>query len=123
MRTPRPYRSGFEWRLATGPLAGLEYEPKDQRLVYALVKVYTPDFVNKDRGVLIEAKGRFRGSDEARKYLAVREYNPDVDLRFVLLNPDVRAYPGARMTLADWMVKHDFNWCTEDSIPQTWRVL
>lgn len=114
------YRSKLEQRLHTGPLANLVYEPKEQTLVYALVKTYLPDFAG--NGFLLEAKGRFRTSEDARKYVAVREYNPEVDLRFVLSNPAVKAYPGSRQTLAAWLTKHDFEWCQESAIPRGWRT-
>ncbi|MCI0527237.1 MAG: hypothetical protein L0Y56_07320, partial [Nitrospira sp.] len=72
-------------------------------------------------GFLLEVKGRFRTYEDARKHLAVREYNPEVDLRFVLSNPEVKAYPGSRQTLGDWLTKHGFEWCQETAIPRDWR--
>lgn len=113
------YRSKLEQRLHQGPLARLRYEPKDEMLVYGLVKTYLPDFAGER--FILEAKGRFRSSEDARKYLAVREYNPEVDLRFVLSNPGVKAYPGSLRTLAEWLDKHGFEWAAETAIPPSWR--
>ncbi|MCI0528754.1 MAG: hypothetical protein L0Y56_15050, partial [Nitrospira sp.] len=114
------YRSKLEQRLHTGPLAKLIYEPKEHTLVYAVVKTYLPDFAGS--GFLLEAKGRFRTYEDARKHLAIREYNPEVDLRFVLSNPSVTAYPGSRQTLGDWLTKHGFEWCHECAIPGGWQT-
>lgn len=120
-RPPAPYKSQFEARLHTGPLAKLLYEPKGVRIPYVTDHVYVPDFVSARTGVLYEAKGRFRTSVEARKYREVRAQNPEVELRFILANPSVRAYPGSRATLAEWMDRLGFSWCPESAIPNSWR--
>lgn len=116
------YRSQLEQRLHTGPLAKLEYEPKDCRLPYTVESTYLPDFVSRRTGVLYEAKGRFRQAAEARKYVCIQAQYPQETLRFVLSNPGVRAYPGTKQSLADWMERHGFEWCVETKIPKSWRT-
>lgn len=70
----------------------------------------------------MELKGRMRTYGECRKYVAVRECNPEVDLRFVLADPKVRAYPGCKMSLGDWLTKQGFKWCSQHDIPKSWTV-
>lgn len=114
------YKSQLEKRIHTGPMKVLTYEPKDARLSYIVPKMYQPDLRGRD-GALYEIKGRARTSDELRKYVLVKSQHPNIDLRFILMNPNVRAYPGCRTTLANWLAKYGFEWCHEDSIPVTWR--
>ena len=52
-------------------MQGCEYHP-EERLFYLVPKYYEPDFVYRYRTktIYIEAKGRFRTSEEARKYFS-----------------------------------------------------
>lgn len=128
----RKYRSGLEEELHNGPLKNLEYEPC--KITYTPEeKEYTPDFVqyyvvgldNEDyRQNWYEVKGRFRTYDEAKKYIAIRKaLPPGTILRFILSNPNVKAYPQAKhITLGEWLTKNGFEWCHADEIPEAWTV-
>ncbi len=128
---PTGYKSQLEYDLHKGPLKGLAYEPCKLEYVPE-TKDYTPDFVqygangegNEDHWqVWYEVKGRCRTFDELKKYIAVRKALPRTTiLRFILSNPDVKAYPQSKkMTLGNWLTKNGFEWCSIDAIPESWR--
>lgn len=119
MATRRRFKSGLELRLAEGPLKKLKYEPFS--IPFTMHKDYTPDFVGSDKNIWYEAKGRARTFDEMKKYLAIKEQYPQVTLRFIITNPNVKAYPQVKLTLGEWLTKHGFEWCTEDKVPKSWR--
>lgn len=96
------------------------------RIPYTQRRMYEPDFIYGD-DILIEAKGRFRTRDEARKYVDVRNsLEGNYELVFIFANPRT-AMPGARkradgtrFTMGDWATKHGFRYFTEDTIPLEW---
>lgn len=111
-------RSGFERTIAADlkrAKVPFEYEPC--KIPYTITHTYTPDFVIRDN-VYIETKGFFRDSSEARKYKAIKEQNPDLDLRFVFMYPD-RRIPGQKTTYAAWADRHGFPWAG-GCIPKEW---
>lgn len=118
---PAPYKSGLEHRLHTGAMKHALYEPDWGKTQYTIIKNYVPDFIHEDEPfILYEAKGRFRTFDEAKKYIHVRDSNPEVTIRFIITNPNSRAYPQTEMTMGDWLTKHGFEWCTETEVPPEW---
>ena len=120
---PKPYRSGLEHRLHSGPLKNLLYEPKGSHLTYVIPnRTYVPDFVDPNNSKIIyEAKGRFRTFQEAMKYIYVRDSNPEYTIRFIISNPNNRAYPQVKMTMGEFLDKYGFEWATEEDIPDDWR--
>lgn len=113
-------RSKLEERLAEGPLKNLKYEPFT--VEYESLNDYTPDFVGEDENIWYEVKGRPRTFQEVKKYIFIKECWPKVRLRFILSNPNVRAYPQAKkLTLGEWCTKHGFEWCDAENIPEEWR--
>jgi len=92
-----------------------EYEPKKSKCPYTVSHVYNPDFVDPDEpNVLYEAKGRFRTSAEAAKYIHIQEQNPDIEIIFIFMNPKNRM-PNARRrrngtfyTMEEWADRHGF---------------
>lgn len=118
-------RSKFEVDLKKR-LKGCRYEPF--KLQYTWESEYVPDFVpNCDQNILIEAKGRFRTTQEARKYQAVQKSNPDVEIVFVFMNPKV-PMPGARkrkngtkISHGEWAELNNFRWFTLGTLPEEWR--
>lgn len=131
---PKPYKSYIEYELATGPLKNLDYEPFIIEYTPE-PREYTPDFVGKPwhnpyTGTIItywyEVKGRCRTFEELKKYIGVRraleEHRPGTILRFILSNPDVKAYPQSKkITLGQWLTKNNFEWCSIDNIPEEWK--
>lgn len=118
-------RSKFEVDLKK-KLKNCRYEPF--KIPYTYEAEYIPDFVPKNNDkLLIEAKGRFRTRQEAKKYMAVRDSNPDLEIVFIFYNPKVpmpgtrRRKDGSRQSHADWADKNGFRWCTIRNIPAEWR--
>ena len=118
-------RSKFEVELKK-KLKACKYEPF--KVPYTWEANYIPDFVPlADENILIEAKGRFRTTQEARKYEAVQNTNPEVEVVFVFMNPKApmpgaqrRKKCGTRMTHAEWAENHGFRWYTIRTLPEEW---
>jgi hypothetical protein len=93
---------------------------------YYIYHEYEPDFVIGK--ILIETKGRFRTSAEARKYKAIREYLPKGwELVFVFQNHNTpfphakrRKKCGTKMTHGEWATKNGFTWYTPRTVPKEW---
>ena len=99
------YRSGLESALADTLTKEFIYEPYN--LPYTTHRKYTPDFVNEDKKILIEAKGYFRVGD-TQKYKAIRDSMPEWELVFVLSNPLTKVRKGSKMTMGQWCEKEGF---------------
>ena len=112
------YRSGLEERLGKylDKLA-VPYLYEVEKFDYVTRSKYTPDFFLPN-GVIIEAKGFFKPSDR-RKMLAVKEQNPELDIRFVFQRNNTLS-KNSKTTYGDWCDKHGFPWCVYPSIPTTW---
>jgi hypothetical protein len=113
------YRSGLERQVAD-LLSGLgvSYEYESTKVPYILQCNYTPDFLLPN-GVYLETKGQLTEEDR-RKMKAVKEANPDLDIRFVFQSPYNKIYKGSKTTYAKWAEKHGFPWCSYQSIPISW---
>ena len=95
-----------------------EYEPfKIDYTVPESYRKYTPDFVL-ENGICIECKGWFP-LDERKKMIFVRSSNPDLDIRFVFMDADVKIKKRSPTTLGDWATKHRFMWARE-TVPKSW---
>ena len=81
-KPPKGYDSWFEYELHTGVLKKCEYHTGG--ISYTQQKMYEPDFQVGD--FLIEAKGRFRDSEEARKYVDIRRSLVFQELAYFPLN-------------------------------------
>jgi hypothetical protein len=96
----------------------VEYET--EKLNYILTKYYLPDFIlhfEDGRKIYIETKGYLRGEDRT-KLLAVRDNNPDIDLRLVF-SKDNRLNRKARSRYSCWAKRHGFTYSV-GSIPMEW---
>ena len=120
-------RSKFEVQLSK-LLKDCWYEPKDFIKEYTMSSTYLPDFVPKSNpNILIEAKGAFRTRQEAAKYLAVRECNPDIEIVFVFMNPRTpmpqatKRRDGTKFSMAEWADKNGFRWFTLKTLPKEWK--
>jgi hypothetical protein len=118
-------RSKFEVDLKK-KLKKCRYEPF--KLSYTWESEYIPDFVPKhNEKILIEAKGRFRTRQEARKYGAVRDANPDYEIVFVFMNPNVpmpgarKRKDGTRLSHKEWAEMNNFRWFTIGTLPEEWK--
>ena len=101
-------------------------EWKPESLNYIIEKTYHPDARYKK--TLIEVKGRFRTTDEAKKYIWIRDHLEEgYELVFVFSNP-YTAMPrarsrkdGTKRSHADWADKHGFTWYDKHNIPKEWK--
>ncbi|AUR99118.1 endonuclease I [Vibrio phage 1.262.O._10N.286.51.A9] len=98
-----------------------DYEHHPDKIAYTIPHTYEPDF--KRGNILIECKGRFRDSAEARKYLHVRDALDDgYELIFVFYNPNTpmpfakKRKDGTKFTHSQWAEKHGFRWFDEETI-------
>lgn len=117
-KPPKGYDSWFEYELHTGVLNGCDYHTDS--IPYTQEKMYEPDFRIGD--FLIEAKGRFRDSEEARKYVDIRNNLIHEELVFVFYHPDTpmprarRRNDGTKFTMAEWADKNGFRYYTVETI-------
>lgn len=92
------------------------------KIEYVIPHKYTPDFVHGE--VLIESKGRFRESSEARKYKHIRDALLPLkkELVFVFYNPATpmphakKRKDGTKLTHGEWADKNGFRWFTEHTV-------
>jgi hypothetical protein len=114
------YRSKFEETVAKKlEEANVEYSYEAVKILYKLseVRKYTPDFILPN-GIVIETKGRFVAADR-KKHLLIKEQCPDVDIRFVFQNPNVKLSKVSKTSYAQWCDKNGFKWAAKE-IPQEW---
>ena len=94
---------------------GVKYEYETTKVRYIIQHVYTPDFVLPN-GVVLECKGYWEPADR-RKIRAVKELNPNLDLRMVFQAPFNKISKKSKTTYAKWCDKHDIPWTSFQNIP------
>jgi hypothetical protein len=116
------FKSGFEERVyhaAVRNNLSLKYEPRGSKMLYTLPeRSYTPDFILSPSGVVVETKGFLR-YDDLRKMIAVKEANPDKDIRIVFQKAKTLLRKGGTMNYGQWATKAGFEWA-EGTIPDAW---
>lgn len=124
-RYPKGYDSGLEYDLHQHELKGCDHHTS--KLSYNVPHSYEPDFVPKnDPYTLIEVKGRFRDSTEARKYVEIARCNPEYTLVFIFQDPlkpmpfAQRRRDGTKRTHAEWAIKNGFEFYCPKTIPKKW---
>lgn len=128
-RTRSNVPSGFDSWLEYDLAQVLDAEYHSCKVPYVQYKNYEPDFIIHDgiTTIYIEAKGRFRDKEEARKYRDVgKGLAPTEELVFIFQNPKLampaakRRSDGTRFTHADWAEKWNFRYYSADDLPQEW---
>ena len=123
-KQPKGYDSWFEYDLHTTSLKTCEYHTNT--IPYTQQKLYEPDFQfdTKHGTIYIEAKGRFRDSAEARKYVDIRQCMGRLnELVFIFYEPNTpmprarRRNDGTKFTMADWADKNNFRYFTVRTVP------
>jgi hypothetical protein len=114
-----PYRSKLEGKVAA-LLPNVRYEQtKLKYTVPASKHTYTVDF-ELGPNSFIEVKGYLKAS-ERKKYLLVRECNPEIKLRFFFDKADNRIYKGSPTTYAMWCEQNGFDWTDlKRGLPPEW---
>lgn len=90
---------------------------KTSKIPYSENHNYIPDFVLPN-GIVIEAKGYFPPEDRV-KMRAVKESNPDLDIRIVFLRAKSKLDKNAKMTYGEWADKYGFPYA-DRHIPLEW---
>ena len=113
-RTPK-LKSKFEKRFYEEiTRRGLDFDYEADSLGYRLDLSYKPDWKVHD-GLYLETKGKFDYS-ERRKMLAVREANPDKEVRMVFMR-NQKLGKNSKMTYGEWCDKHGIKWSVFPELP------
>jgi hypothetical protein len=101
-------------------LPRVEYEvEKLAYVVPASHHKYTVDFKIGPKSY-IEVKGYLKAS-ERKKYVLVRDQNPDIKLRFFFDKAHNKIYKGSPTTYADWCEANNFEWTDlSRGLPKEW---
>lgn len=119
------FRSNFEFDIAKYlEKNGVDFKYEVRKLSYIVPetkRTYTPDWQLKgNEKIIYESKGRFSSADR-KKMLLVRKSNPDIIIRMIFQNPDVRISKASKTTYADWCDKNNIEWCDfRKGIPKGW---
>lgn len=129
------YRSGFEERVAAdleGRGIKFEYEPFSIEYQKPVRKaecaacggadvvrthVYTPDFVLRKSGVIIECKGWFKATDRT-KMLAIKKSRPELDIK-MLFAEDKWTTKNKLTKYSGWCDKNGIDWAI-GGVPDEW---
>jgi len=115
------FRSGLEEKVADLMVElGVKYEYESTKVPYVIQHNYTPDFLLPN-GVYLECKGYWE-PDDRRKIKAVKEQNPDLDIRMVFQSPFNKISKKSKTTYAQWCDKHNIPWTSFANIPVEWLV-
>lgn len=119
------FRSGLEDKTAVQlKESKIGYEYETLKISYtkpATEHTYTPDFIlQKKNGenMIIETKGRWVTEDRKKLKLIVSQ-NPDLDLRILFQNPNVKIRKGSKTTYGDFASKLGVKWA-KAPIPVDW---
>lgn len=77
---------------------------------------YVPDFIIGN--LIVEVKGRFTAEDR-KKHKAVREMNPDRDIR-ILFQRDQKIAKNSKTKYSDWCLKNSIVFAFGENIPDSW---
>ena len=113
------FRSGLEERVADLLCnLGVDYEYESTQVPYVIRHNYTPDFLLPN-GIYLETKGYWDPEDR-RKIKAVKEQNPELDIRMVFQTPYNRISKRSKTTYAQWCDRLGIPWCQFTDIPIDW---
>lgn len=103
--------------LSTVSQVGYETE----KLKYTVERNYKPDIVitlSNGKKIYVECKGWFRPEDRS-KMLAVKESNPNLDIRFVFPR-DNKLNKNTETLYSQWCERHGFPYTIGTEIPKGW---
>lgn len=116
------FRSGLEEAVSSFlKKKKVEYEYETLKIPYTVPAsnhTYTPDFLIKRNGVIVETKGRFTTEDR-KKHLLIKEQHPNLNIRFVFSNVNAKLSKRSKTTYAKWCEKHGFLYA-DKQIPEEW---
>ena len=98
----------------------VKYEYETVKVDYTIAHIYKPDFILPN-GVHLECKGYWDSKDR-RKVKAVKEQNPDLDLRMVFQAPYNTISKKSKTTYAQYCERIGILWCSFMNIPVAWLM-
>lgn len=114
-------RSGFEAKVVEQlRKKKVKFEYETLKLKYTVPEsthTYTPDFYIPGTKVIIEAKGKF-DPDTRKKMLNIRESNPDLDIRILLMR-DNPIRKGSKTKYSTWCERNGFQYAIGE-VPDEW---
>ena len=99
---------------------GVSYEYEPTKVPYQIQHNYTPDFLL-NNGVYLETKGYWDSADR-RKMKAVKQQNPDLDIRMVFQAPFNTISKKSKTTYAQYCDRLNIPWTSYANIPIEWLV-
>lgn len=117
-------RSKLEIKLADClTQSGSDWQYEVTKVKYSVPEsehTYTADFTLPNN-ILLEGKGILADYEERRKYVLLKQQNPDIDLRFVFDDPNKKC-SGMKMTHAEYAIKYGFPYCSvnDKATIQSW---
>lgn len=79
---------------------------------------YSPDYIIRCNGIIVESKGRFVTADR-QKHLLVKAQHPDLDIRFVFSNSRQRISKQSATTYGMWAEQKGFKYA-DKRVPLDW---
>ncbi len=119
------FRSKFEEQIANYlTKRNIHFEYESCKLSYIVPETkrnYLPDWlIGTNKNIVFESKGRLTSADR-KKMLLVKENNPEIEIRFIFMNSDVKIRKGSKTSYGDWATKNGFEWCDfRKGIPKQW---
>lgn len=117
------FKSKYEEVIAglLGKIKGLNWAYESIKLKYLDEKTYTPDFLLDGPGgkIYIESKGYFSPADR-RKMILVRDQHPELDIRLLFQNCNVKLNKKSRTSYAEWAMNNNFIFAQGPEIPLHW---
>lgn len=123
----KKYDSRFEQNLHSDRLKKWEFHPPD-KVEYYVPHTYEIDFSRRVRKkwYYLEAKGRFRTTQEASKYKWIRAALDPTreELIFLFYNPAQpmpharKRKDGTKQSHGEWATKNGFQWYERDNLPK-----
>lgn len=115
------YQSQLEARIALQLAKGMKsVEYETTKLTYVITKKYVPDFIvttKKGKTIYVETKGWLKMEDRV-KMRAVRDSNPDLDIRFIFDKNNKISSKG-KMKYSEWCEKNGFLYAIKE-VPKEW---
>ena len=117
---PIRFRSVFEAEFASDlQERNIEAKYENDKIRYVpKTRLYTPDFYISSHNFYVETKGRFLPPDRA-KHLLIQKQHPDIDIRFIFMNANIRLDKRSKSTYGDWCDKYNFKYAVR-RLPEEW---
>ena len=106
------FKSGLEqkaWKILKKHIPKVKYEPDVIEYIQPIkFRKYNPDF-RIAKNIYIEAKGKLDLATR-QKMVWFKEYNPEITIIFLFMNPDNKITKRSKTTYAMWAEKEGFMW-------------